>query len=292
MIKICENCGEEFKGSKKRKFCSKKCYGESVSTSQIVKCPYCGKERIRQLKDIKRYSKLYCSIECRNKHALVGSNSPKYKERVLKNCFVCDKQIEVTQARNVESNVCSEECRIALLRIFAEGKKINREIVKCSFCGDDIDRSPYKIKYKKNLFCNKKCKSDWQKINQIGENNPSWKGGKTSLDDTIRASAEYYEARKICYKRDNYSSILSGVGGNTGKGRLNHHHLTPISYLINKYEINKDNWREFKDILFDVNNIVTLLESEHILFHKLNGKVSTKEQFEEFKNNKLWIDLN
>lgn len=289
MVKICENCGEEFKGNKKRRFCSKKCYGESISTSKVVECLYCGKEVIKQLKDVKRYSKLYCSIECRNKHALVGNNSPRYKERVSKKCSICGKDIEVTQARNVDFNVCSEECRILLLKVFAKNKKNNREIAKCSFCGKDIDRSPYKTKYKKSLFCNNECKSDWQKINQTGESNPSWKGGKTNLDYTIRNSLEYYKTRDDCFKRDNYSSILSDIGGNTGMGRLNHHHLVPISFLINNNGINKNNWREFKHILFDINNVVTLLESEHIFFHKLNGKVSSKEQFEEFKNNKLWL---
>ena len=78
----------------------------------------------------------------------------------------------------------------------------------------------------------------------------------------------------------NYKSILSGK-----EGRIEHHHLTPMSILIKIYKITKDNWRNNKNILFDVDNTVTITEKEHKLFHSIYGKVTTPNQFNMFKKN-------
>jgi len=91
----------------------------------------------------------------------------------------------------------------------------------------------------------------------------------------------------LCFERDNYTSILSGIGGNKGFGRLNHHHLQPLSEIISQNNITKDNWRDYLELLYDIDNVVTLLESEHILFHTKYGKAASQEKFEEFKNNYL-----
>lgn len=46
-----------------------------------------------------------------------------------------------------------------------------------------------------------------------------------------------------------------------------------------------DNWREYKYVLFDIDNVVTLTDKEHKLFHSIYGKVASPENFEEFRLN-------
>ena len=56
------------------------------------------------------------------------------------------------------------------------------------------------------------------------------------------------------------------------------------SGLFDTYKINHSNWQEYQDILFDINNVVTLAEQEHKQFHKQHGKVTTPEQFTWFRD--------
>jgi len=112
----------------------------------------------------------------------------------------------------------------------------------------------------------------------MGEKNCNWRGGMTSLQAIIRNSAQAKNCRQECFERDNWESVLSGSNGN-----IEHHHLTAVSALIKQNKINKDNWVSFKDILFDLGNTVTLTKKEHNKFHSLYGKISTPEQFKEFR---------
>ena len=73
---------------------------------------------------------------------------------------------------------------------------------------------------------------------------------------------------------------MSGISGT-----LEHHHVIPINILISKYNIDEDNVESFGDIIFDLNNVVTLLKEEHKLFHSTYGYKSTKEDYEEFVRN-------
>ena len=112
----------------------------------------------------------------------------------------------------------------------------------------------------------------------MGEKNCNWRGGTTRLQVIIRNSAQAKSHRQDVFKRDNWISILSGKNGD-----IEHHHLIAISSLIKQYGVTKDNWINLKDILFDLNNAVTLTKKEHDKFHSQYGKVTIPEQFEEFR---------
>jgi len=157
---------------------------------------------------------------------------------------------------------------------------------KCSYCGKEKtlekkkDRAYSHWKDGKPVvkkYCSKKC-ADMAREGITGEGIGNWQGGKTSLQDIIRKSNAYIKCRHECFKRDNYHSVLSGKNG-----KLRHHHLMSYSILFDIYKITKENWRSFQDILFDLDNVVTLIPSEHRDFHHKHGKVTTPEQFEEFK---------
>jgi len=116
------------------------------------------------------------------------------------------------------------------------------------------------------------------RVGVAGEGIGNWKGGKTSLQDLIRKSRYAQDYRYFVFKRDGWKSVISGYNG-----RLAHHHLISFSTLIDGHGIRKENWINFKHILFDLNNAITLTDREHKKFHSKYGKVTTPEQFEEFR---------
>lgn len=109
-------------------------------------------------------------------------------------------------------------------------------------------------------------------VQRFGKNNPNFKPHKT---DEERESGRLIEGygiwRDSVYKRDNY--ICQCCGFDKG-GTLVAHHLNGYSW--------------FKEGRTDVNNGITLCETCHKEFHSIYSYFdNTKEQFEEFLNNKL-----
>ena len=94
-----------------------------------------------------------------------------------------------------------------------------------------------------------------------------WKGGINPINDSIRKSLEYKFWRKKCLSRDNFTCQKTGVSG----GKLRVHHI--------------NNFADFPELRFDINNGITLSEDSHILFHKIYGvRNNTREQLIEFLN--------
>lgn len=57
-------------------------------------------------------------------------------------------------------------------------------VVKCELCGKEQERFPNHVKRNKHNFCNRDCRSEWQRKNQKRENNPNWRGGKSKKLDS------------------------------------------------------------------------------------------------------------
>lgn len=107
-------------------------------------------------------------------------------------------------------------------------------------------------------------------VSRMGELNPNFNVHLSNEERAIRnrkhgyrGNGNNYWVRKV-KERDNKTCQLSGI-----KSNLIAHHLN-----------NYDNYIEER---FDLKNGITISENLHKLFHKLYGKNSTKEQFQEFK---------
>ena len=125
-----------------------------------------------------------------------------------------------------------------------------------------------------------KTKTCWclQKEKVIWENNPNWKWWITELSTKIRSSARYSLWRKQCMERDNYTCVVTWI---KWKWNLNVHHLFPLNKIIKDIDYDTLDWN---DLLWDINNWVTLLENVHMQFHSEYWKTDfTKEDFLEFK---------
>ena len=109
-------------------------------------------------------------------------------------------------------------------------------------------------------------------VQRFGKDNPNYKSHKTEKEREQGRLLEGYTVwRKSVYERDKY--ICQCCGYDKG-GKLNAHHLDAYSWC--------------KDKRTDVNNGITLCEDCHKEFHSIYTYFNnTKEQFEEFLNNKL-----
>mgnify|MGYP001567795058 FL=1 len=99
------------------------------------------------------------------------------------------------------------------------------------------------------------------------EKHPNWKGGITPENQKIRHSIEYELWRNSVFAHDGYTCQKYGTKG----GKLHAHHI--------------QNFAEFPELRFAIDNGVTLSDKAHKEFHKKYGKKNnTREQLEEFLN--------
>lgn len=271
MIKVCEYCGEEFETDNKRKvFCSKKCGSKSTveKNSICLICEYCGIAFLSSKAELKQ-GRRFCS------HICYSLDKKEVKNRL---CDCCGKEYNPSSRRD-NQKFCSRECYSKVKNDSA------KKMLICEYCLKEYEVvgvknwKPCRTRGERK-FCSKEC-VDKNRIGRFTEDNsPQWRGGRTSLQDLIRKSVDYTRTRSECFERDGHKSVISGDGG-----ILNHHHLISYSILFNQHEITKENWRDYKEILFDIENVVTMTQKEHKSFHSKYGKVTTQEMFEEFKNN-------
>lgn len=200
-------------------------------------------------------------------------------------CKICGNKFWVYPYRKNTAKYCSKECLGIANGNGTRGKKApwvgNPAVLKiCKVCNKEFSfyESQANREGERGFCCSRKCADKWHSLQLMGEKNCNWRGGATSLQKIIRNSAQAKNHRQDIFKRDSWMSILSGKNGD-----IEHHHLTAISSLIKQYGITKNNWINFKDILFDDDNAITLTKKEHDKFHNKYGKIATPEQFEEFR---------
>ena len=68
-------------------------------------------------------------------------------------------------------------------------------------------------------------------LQKIGANNPSWKGGITSLRNAIENLLEYKQWKQDVYRRDNYTCQECGKRGRN----LNSHHRKPFAEILQEF---------------------------------------------------------
>jgi len=99
-----------------------------------------------------------------------------------------------------------------------------------------------------------------------GEKNHQWKGGITPLNERIRKRFECKLWRKSVFERDNFTCQKYGTNQS---GTLIAHHI--------------NNFAEFPELRFAVDNGITLSKKSHDEFHKKYGyRNNTRKQLEEF----------
>jgi len=124
-----------------------------------------------------------------------------------------------------------------------------------------------KKKISKKLVGYKPSKESREKHSKSikGDKSHFWKGGLTSKNKLIRGSIEYRLWREAVFSRDNWTCQKTRIKG----GKIHPHHI--------------QNFAQYPELRFAIDNGITLSEKSHREFHKIYGRRNnTKEQLEEY----------
>jgi len=300
---VCINCKKEFKvrpdryerNKSKNFYCENKCQNEYKSKSLgdkhlnyskvDVKCSCCGNIFKKKRSWVSYYNRHFCNNECYLKFIKSPENSIKIKIEVF--CTICGKGKEIGikeyERNKTKKFYCKEHKNLRC----ASNNNYNWKgiaVVKCTYCNKEFNRRQSVLNATPlgRRYCSDYCRFKHRGELFNGESHPRWNGGPSKIIALIRSISERLKLRRICFERDKFSSVISGIHS-VKSGDLHHHHIQSLSYLVDKYNINMDNHNEFADILYNVDNVVTLLKEEHYQFHSDYGYLTTIENFEEFK---------
>lgn len=165
------------------------------------------------------------------KHPLLISKGYKPRRGSVKLC-ICNKQFYVRPCHIRIKNYCSKACASKAL--------IKGSPLICRVCANSYYQPPSQVKWRGSSFCSRKCMGINRGREQVGENNPSWKGGVSTENHRVRQSKPFKDWRKSVFERDNYTCQDCGVRG----GYLEPHHIKQFAV--------------FPELRFDINNGKTL----------------------------------
>lgn len=173
VIKICQQCGKEFEVTKHTeredhpRFCSRKCFKDSLKKQIKCTCIKCGKEFTRPPCLV--FTKMYCSKECRKSDIT---------ERICKQCGKKFK-IKVDDLKWKKGLFCSLKCanKYKIGKSIGISTKITK---KCEICGKEYKVNPSYLK----RTCSKKCNRILRSRLMTGEGNPYY--GKKHNKETRR----------------------------------------------------------------------------------------------------------
>lgn len=214
----------------------------------IKKCLVCGKKfKIRLSPSrIKENRGKYCSGICYHLSRITQKK---------KNCLFCGKEFFGRKSRKYCSRYCLAKNTIASYNNFGEnhpnwtGGKIK---TICNFCKNEFKS----YKSDKRKYCSKSCATNAM-IGVTGERCNHWKGGTTKDRQTLK----YYLWRKSVWEKDNFTCQKTGIIGK----KLHAHHI--------------QNFAQYPELRFAIDNGITLSEKAHREFHKIYGRTNnTKEQ--------------
>lgn len=196
---------------------------------------------------------LFCSKKC-----LYKRNG----EKIKRECLICNKIIENRPCEK-ERIFCSHKCHSFSTR----GKiNINLQKAKPLLRGEKHPmwgkRHPPEIleKIKRTI------EARYGKHRFKGEKSPSWRGGLTPINETIRKSKEYKEWAKAVKERDNYTCRECGERG----VYLNSDHIKPFAI--------------YPELRFSVDNGQTLCK-------KCHSKKTSKDMITMRKETNIWTSI-
>ena len=197
------------------------------------KCEFCGKEFTV---DSKQKRKKFCSSEC-----VILNIKSKTKPQF---CESCGKEI-IFEKRHYKRKYCND-CK----DLWKNNIPKKRVKIKCSYCGKEFFRIPSILAKNQRNYCSTECMGrDYENL-LLGENNPTWKGGKGH-----HYTGGFYSQRKLARKRDNYTCQLCGITEEEFGQELSVHHIKNYRCFEDKHEAN------------NLDNLVSVCEKCHRFIH-------------------------
>ncbi len=157
-------------------------------------------------------------------------------------------------------------------------------ICKCHGCGKIITY-PH-VQYVTNI---KSCGCKTAELHSLSNGGTGIPYENAALKEFLRMMPENFKWKNDVKKKYAYKcAILNKI-----PEHYEIHHIVPLHILYKTYKITMDNWKEFENILFDVNNGILLETSLHKEFHKKHGFNTNKDMLDAFiseKRSELNID--
>lgn len=156
--KVCRFCGETFTGANK-KYCSRKCWHETMKERITLNCEYCGVEFETTLTT----GQAHCSKECAY---AARRNMPKSERGgwVKCTCEICNRPFyrERYRVQQEPSRFCSVACANEWKRtITGEEHPLYKPpaVLVCDFCGQKYETKPALAE--RSRFCSRSCHGSW-----------------------------------------------------------------------------------------------------------------------------------
>ncbi len=107
------------------------------------------------------------------------------------------------------------------------------------------------------------------RLSLLGKTGPearNWQGGKTKIRFLIPGLIQYKQWRSDIFERDNWTCQTCGGRGRIGKRvYLEAHHTVPLAEIIEEYKLQSSDDCLACEILWDIDNGVTLCDECHSL---------------------------
>lgn len=162
VVKICENCNEEFEVpyyKRDRKCCSVKCSYELRSkifkTGRNINCEICGKEIYVPNWNV---NKKYCSERCFGKG--MKKIIPWNKGTNITQCIECGKEFHVSECNVGKVKFCNKECYSTWQLNRPGTKPKTGQVKRCGQCDNEIYVSAWEDLTVN--FCSNKCANEYR----------------------------------------------------------------------------------------------------------------------------------
>lgn len=264
VTKNCEQCGKgysvyPFRAATSR-FCSRSCKAKvklgrierkpKGRASYHAECQRCGKVFTVDNHYYLR-TRRYCSISCANRGR---------KDRMAKTCEECGQVFNVEPGRFASARFCSHGCKVAAQVGKPMLMRRARRQANCDECGGSFEVAPSNQKAR---FCKRACKDKWWARVRTKPITPEMSPHK--LRHLISASAEYQEWRFAVFNRDKRTCRRCEEKNHQ---LLRAHHVNPVS--------------THPELMFDVDNGLTLCQSCHEQVHREMPKLWGKSRLREY----------
>ncbi len=179
-------------------------------------------------KKISRYATRckVCALKFLHKN-MFGKNNPNWKEKLKKNCIICNKKFKVKPSLSKET--CSRKCW-NIYRHQQRKKNTKRIVIKCDYCNKETIYLCSVAKLSKFHFCTKKCKDLWMSEKMCGENSVLWKGGYNN-----HYGLNWHKQRRLALNRDENICQICKITSEEYGMNMDVHHKKPFR-LFNNYK--------------------------------------------------------
>lgn len=167
-------------------------------------------------------------------------------------CEYCGCEFEYKWHKRPNPTYCDEDCRDKG-QVGERGSnwRGGKETVVCECCEDTFKVDPHKSDSAK--YCSEACFGAAHREEMVGENNPSWSGGKVRY-----YGKNWTRQRRKRREYDNYTCQDCGVSEDELGCELSVHHIIPLREFKDKYDSPK--WYNKGN---DLDNLVSFCEACH-----------------------------